>query len=76
MIVDGDDGSSTEYRSINAVLTSPVMGAWLPGTLPELAAVLRHDPTPHFRVKKLTFAGPGAKFYQSICDIRWMRPVK
>jgi hypothetical protein len=75
MAVDTDDGRSKEYRSITAVLSAPVMGAWLPGSLAEFAAVLQHDPAPRFGVKKLIFGGPGASLYQSTCDVRWLRPV-
>ena len=76
MAVDTDDGNKKEYRSITAVLTAPVMGAWLPGTLPGFAAVLQHDPAPGSRVKKLIFGGPGASLYQSSCEVRWFRPVR
>lgn len=76
MAVDTDDGHTKEYRSVTAVLTAPVMGPWLPGSLPEFAALLQHDPAPRFLVKKLTFGGPGASLYQSTCEVRWLRPVK
>jgi hypothetical protein len=76
MAVGTDDGHTEEYRSITAVLTAPVMGAWLPGSLPEFAAVLQHDPAPRFAVKKLIFGGPGASSYQSTCEVHWLRPVK
>jgi hypothetical protein len=75
MAVDTTDGPRKEYRSVTEVLTAPVMGAWLPGSLPEFAAVLQHDPAPRFRVKKLIFGGPGASLYQSTCEVRWLRPV-
>jgi hypothetical protein len=74
MIVE-TDGQTKEYRSITSVLSAPVMGAWLPDTLPEFAAVLQHDPAPRFRVKKLIFGGPGASSYQSTCMVRWARPL-
>jgi hypothetical protein len=76
MTVDTGDGRGKEYRSITDVLTSPVIGAWLPQSLPEFAAVLQSNPAPHFRVGRLIFGGPGARFYQSTCEARWFRPVK
>jgi hypothetical protein len=76
MAVETDDGRRKEYRNVFLQLTGPVMGAWLPGSLPEFAAVLESDPAPRFRVRKLVFGGPGARFYQSTCEARWLRPVK
>jgi hypothetical protein len=76
MTVYTDDGRRQTYRSITDVLTTPVMGTWLPGSLPEFAAVLEPDPAPRFRIRKLLFGGPGASFYQSTCEARWFRPVK
>jgi hypothetical protein len=74
--VDAGDGSRREYRNIFEVLTAPVMGAWLPGSLPEFAEVFESDPAPRFRVRKLVFGGPGDAFYQSTCEAHWLRTVK
>ncbi len=76
MVVATEDGHREEYRSITEVLTTPVMGTWLPGTLPELAEVLQDSPPPSFRNRKLIFDGEGARFYESSCEARFFRAVK
>jgi hypothetical protein len=75
MTVERDDGSRKEYRSITEVLTTPVMGTWLPDTLAEFAEVFASEPVPHFQTRKLTFGGLGANFYQSNCQARLLQPV-
>jgi len=76
MTVDAEDSRSKEYRSITEVLTTPVMGSWLPGSLAEFAAVMESDSAPRFRVLKLVFGGPGTPYYQSTCEASLLRPVK
>ena len=50
------------------VLSSPLLGNFLPSTLAELGDLLRTDLPGHF-VSSLTFGGPGFDLY-SVCAVK------
>jgi hypothetical protein len=64
MTIDGQ----TTSRVIPEVLTSPVMGNFLPNSLSELSALMTPSAESKAPVKKLTFGGPGLSAYAPVCQ--------
>ena len=66
-------GTAKSYRVIPEVLSSPVMGTWLPGTLAETAAVFAESGSPGFAVRRLLFGGEGMACYSGECEFELLR---
>ena len=62
------------WRVIPEVLTSPVMGNFLPDNLDELAALMTPSVPHKAPVKKLYFGGPGLKAYAPVCQAALWSP--
>jgi hypothetical protein len=73
MTVYKSGGQNDTFRVLPAVLGSPSIGNYLPGSLAEFAAVLAPDHRPDFSVEKLKFAGPGTSSYLPGCEAELLR---
>ena len=60
-------------RVIMSLLSSPVLGTYLPTTLDQFAKLLSRG-TPDYSVRKITFEGPGLKCYSSRCTVDLWEP--
>ena len=76
MEVEGPTGDDKSFRIVLEVLTSPVLGNYLPASLAEFASVL--DPAANLTptVRKLTFAGAGVSSYSPICQVEFLVPAR
>jgi len=66
-------GVRAPRRVLMTVLTSPVMGTFLPGSLAEFAAVFADRP-PACAVNAITFES-GLGSYSNQCEVEFLRPV-
>jgi hypothetical protein len=76
MWVEASTGGPRPFRIVPEVLTSPVLGNYLPASLAEFSSVLaaRANLTP--AVRKLTFGGPGISSYSPACNVEFLVPAR
>jgi hypothetical protein len=63
------------WRIIPAVLTSPVMGNFLPANLADFAALMNPSAPHTSRVRRLSFDGPGLSAYATTCQGEFLMPL-
>jgi hypothetical protein len=73
MSIDENDGDRVDFRIVPEVLSSPVMGNYLPNSKEDLAALLDPTAVPEKLVDRLTFAGPGIASYGDTCEVEFLR---
>jgi len=64
------------YRIVPEVLTSPVMGTYLPNNLQEIADVFTEGVTHKFSRDRLQFAGYGNRYYGPACTVEILQAVQ
>jgi len=74
MKIAGSHDCRADVRIVPQLLAAPSMGSYLPCNLTDMATVFAPKSAPDFAVTGITFGGPGAAYYEELCDFELLRP--
>jgi len=75
MKLDPPGKDARVFRVMPEVLQSPVLGNFLPDTLPEFAVLFTPDSHPQAGTSRISFSGPGISAYGPQCGIEFLVPA-
>jgi hypothetical protein len=76
MSVHDASGLTRSARIIPAVLVSPVLGNYLPGTLSQFAAVFQGDADRKYSIDQIQIEDSGRAAYSPTCEVEILRPTR
>lgn len=76
MIVHGTDGYNRSARLIPEVISSPVMGNFLPNNLPQFAAVFYPGAALGYSVDNVMFVSSENEAYSPTCEVEILRAIR